>query len=43
YREGVWDKAAKDPNDEMVSAGLTPDNIRKWQYLNTVQGYNQTV
>lgn len=42
-REGAWDKAARDPNDEMVSAGLTPDNIRKWEYLTGVQGQNETV
>lgn len=42
-REGAWDKAARDPNDEMVSAGLTPDNIRKWEYLTGIQGQNETV
>lgn len=42
-REGAWDKAARDPNDEMVSAGLTPDNIRKWEYLKSIQGQNETV
>nr|AIW62930.1 malate dehydrogenase [Saccharina japonica] len=43
YREGAWDKAARDPNDEMVSAGLTPDNIRKWEYLTGIQGQNETL
>ena len=42
-REGAWDKAARDPNDEMVSAGLTPDNIRKWEFLTGIQGQNETV
>lgn len=42
-REGAWDKAARDPNDEMVQAGLTPDNIRKWEYLKGIQGQNETV
>ena len=42
-REGAWDKAARDPNDEMVSAGLTPDNIRKWEFLTGIQGENETV
>lgn len=43
FREGAWDKAARDPNDEMVSAGLTPDNIRKWQYLTGIQSQNETL
>nr|AIT70139.1 malic enzyme [Scytosiphon dotyi] len=43
YREGAWDKAARDPNDEMVQAGLTPDNIRKWEYLKGIQGQNETL
>nr|AIT70127.1 malic enzyme [Sargassum muticum] len=43
FREGAWDKAARDPNDEMVSAGLTPDNIRKWEYLTGIQGQNETL
>lgn len=43
FREGAWDKAARDPNDEMVSAGLTPDNIRKWEYLKGIQAQNETV
>ncbi|CBN77654.1 malate dehydrogenase [Ectocarpus siliculosus] len=43
YREGSWDKAARDPNDEMVQAGLTPDNIRKWEYLKGIQGQNETL
>ncbi|CAB1119012.1 unnamed protein product [Ectocarpus sp. CCAP 1310/34] len=42
-REGSWDKAARDPNDEMVHAGLTPDNIRKWEYLKGIQGQNETL
>nr|AIT70123.1 malic enzyme [Desmarestia viridis] len=43
FREGAWDKAARDPNDEMVSAGLTPDNIRKWEYLKGIQAQNETL
>ncbi|CAN0147411.1 unnamed protein product [Ascophyllum nodosum] len=43
FREGAWDKAARDPNDEMVSAGLTPDNIRKWEFLTGIQGENETL
>eukprot|EP00903_Cladosiphon_okamuranus_P012961 g12100.t1 len=43
FREGAWDKAAKDPNDEMVQAGLTPDNIRKWEYLKGIQAQNETL
>lgn len=27
----------------MVQAGLTPDNIRKWEYLKGIQGQNETV
>nr|AIT70130.1 malic enzyme [Dictyopteris undulata] len=43
FREGAWDKAARDPDDEMVSAGLTPDNIRKWEYITSILSQNETL
>ncbi|CAM9116094.1 unnamed protein product [Chrysoparadoxa australica] len=43
FREGVWDQAARDPNDEMVQAGLEADNIRKWRFLSELQDYNETL
>lgn len=43
FREGMWDQAARDPGDEMIKAGLTPDNIRKWRFLSDIQENNETL
>eukprot|EP00953_Heterococcus_sp_UTEX-ZZ885_P011727 6785-Heterococcus_DN1.PRE.2 len=43
FRQGICDRAAKDPDDEMIRAGLTPDNIRKWRFLSGIQDWNETL
>ena len=44
-QEGVEDvyKAVQEPDDEIIKSGVSPDNIRKWRVLQSVQDRNETL
>jgi hypothetical protein len=43
YRSGWTKRAAQEPDDEIIKSGVSPDNIRKWQVLQSVQDRNETL
>ena len=43
YRQGWADRAAQEPDDEIIKSGVNPDNIRKWKVLQSVQDRNETL
>lgn len=43
YKTGWAARAEKDPEDEIIKSGVSPDNIRKWKVLQSVQDRNETL
>ena len=43
YRSGWAARAEQDPDDEIIKSGVSPDNIRKWKVLQSVQDRNETL
>ena len=47
--EGRWGMVghglttAQEPDDEIIKSGVSPDNIRKWKVLQSVQDRNETL
>ena len=43
YMKGWAARAEQDPDDEIIKSGVSPDNIRKWKVLQSVQDRNETL
>jgi len=43
YRSGWAERAEREPDDEIIKSGVSPDNIRKWKVLQSVQDRNETL
>ena len=43
FREGWATRAANEPEDEIIKSGVSPDNIRKWKVLQSLQDRNETL
>jgi len=43
YELGWADRAEREPDDEIIKSGVSPDNIRKWKVLQSVQDRNETL
>lgn len=43
YEKGWAARAEQDPEDEIIKSGVSPDNIRKWKVLQSVQDRNETL
>lgn len=43
YLQGWAARAEQEPDDEIISSGVNPDNIRKWKVLQSVQDRNETL
>lgn len=43
YRQGWAARAETEPDDEIIKSGVSPDNIRKWKVLQSVQDRNETL
>ncbi|XP_059097356.1 uncharacterized protein LOC131891736 isoform X1 [Tigriopus californicus] len=43
YTRGWAARAEQEPEDEIIKSGVSPDNIRKWKVLQSVQDRNETL
>ena len=41
--EEGWSRGVQEPEDEIIRSGVSPDNIRKWRVLQSVQDRNETL
>ena len=43
FKKGWAARAAQNPDDEILKSGVDPDDIRKWNVLQTLQDRNETL